>query len=66
MNHSLYPSYSVAIRTLGTAGDKYYRELVSIDNQSIRPDKIYIYIITNIYSVILLNTESTQLYEFFR
>jgi len=37
-------SYSVAIRTLGTAGDKYYEELISLHNQTVKPDKIIAYI----------------------
>lgn len=44
MDISSYPSYSVAIRTLGTAGEKYYRELVSIDKQTIAPQGIFVYI----------------------
>lgn len=37
-------SYSVAIRTLGTAGQKYLETLKSISNQSIPPTSIYVYI----------------------
>lgn len=37
-------TYSVAIRTLGTAGDKFRRELVSLHRQTIQPDKIVVYI----------------------
>lgn len=37
-------SYSIAIRTLGTSGDKLLRELTSIYKQSIQPDKIVVYI----------------------
>lgn len=37
-------SYSIAIRTLGTSGDKLVRELTSISNQTITPDKVIIYI----------------------
>lgn len=39
-----YPSYSVAIRTLGTAGDKYVAEIHSVYNQTIKPDGVYVYI----------------------
>lgn len=35
-------SYSVAIRTLGTAGEKYQRLLDSIAKQTIRPEKIVV------------------------
>lgn len=37
-------SYSVAIRTLGTSGDKFVRELTSIAKQTILPDKVVVYI----------------------
>lgn len=37
-------SYSVAIRTLGTAGEKYQMELESIIAQTIKPQKIVVYI----------------------
>ena len=36
--------YSVAIRTLGTAGDKYFRTLESLRDQTIPPQKILVYI----------------------
>ena len=36
--------YSVAIRTLGKAGDKYRRLLESINAQSCKPAKIVVYI----------------------
>ena len=39
---SAHISYSVAIRTLGTAGTKYERLLNSILNQTIRPEKIVV------------------------
>lgn len=39
-----YPKYSVAIRTLGTAGDKFVREINSLLKQSILPEKIFAYI----------------------
>lgn len=35
-------SYSVAIRTLGTAGEKYEKLLRSIQNQTIQPEKIIV------------------------
>lgn len=37
-------SYSIAIRTLGTAGDKFNRELQSIACQTLKPEKVVIYI----------------------
>jgi len=37
-------SYSVAIRTLGTAGEKFQRLLDSLSRQSIAPEEIYVYI----------------------
>lgn len=40
----LYPTYSVAIRTLGTAGEKYLQELKSLDKQTIQPEHIFVYI----------------------
>lgn len=40
----MLPSYSIAIRTLGTSGDKFVRELNSIAAQTIKPDKVIIYI----------------------
>ena len=39
-----YPSYSVAIRTLGTAGDKYQETLNSIARQTVKPENIFVYI----------------------
>lgn len=39
-----YPSYSVAIRTLGTSGDKFVKELKSIYRQTIAPEKVVVYI----------------------
>ena len=38
------PSYSVAIRTLGTAGDKYKRELESIAAQTVQPERVVVYL----------------------
>lgn len=40
----MLPSYSIAIRTLGTAGEKFVRELDSIARQTIKPEKVIIYI----------------------
>lgn len=37
-------SYSIAIRTLGTAGEKYLEELRSIGRQTIQPEKVVVYI----------------------
>lgn len=37
-------TYSVAIRTLGTAGDKFKRELISLHQQTVMPEKIMVYI----------------------
>ena len=37
-------SYSVAIRTLGTAGEKFQRLLDSLSVQTIAPEGIYVYI----------------------
>ena len=37
-------SYSIAIRTLGTAGAKYLEELRSITRQTIQPEKVVVYI----------------------
>ena len=36
--------YSVAIRTLGKAGDAYQKELNSLNSQSIKPEKIVVYL----------------------
>lgn len=36
--------YTAVIRTLGKAGDKYQRLLNSINNQSVKPEKILVYI----------------------
>ncbi len=38
------PSYSIAIRTLGTSGEKFERELKSIKQQTIKPEKVVVYI----------------------
>lgn len=37
-------TYSIAIRTLGTAGDKYLEELRSIVRQTVPPEKVVVYI----------------------
>ncbi|MCH5240190.1 MAG: glycosyltransferase [Muribaculaceae bacterium] len=37
-------SYSIAIRTLGTAGEKFRKELESIRSQTVKPDKVIVYI----------------------
>lgn len=37
-------SYCAAIRTLGTAGDKYLQTLKSLEDQTVKPKKIIIYI----------------------
>ena len=37
-------NYSVAIRTLGKAGDKYERLLRSVDKQTVAPDGVFVYI----------------------
>ncbi len=39
-----FPSYSIAIRTLGTSGEKFVKELDSIAKQTIPPEKVVIYI----------------------
>ena len=36
--------YSIAIRTLGTSGDKFVRELESIKRQTLQPEKVVVYI----------------------
>ena len=41
---SRLPSYSVAIRTLGTAGDKFRQELESIKVQTVQPERVLVYI----------------------
>lgn len=37
-------NYSIAIRTLGTSGEKFVRELESIKRQTIQPEKVIIFI----------------------
>ena len=37
-------TYSIAIRTLGTAGEKFRRELQSIAAQTVQPEKVVVYI----------------------
>lgn len=41
---SVYPSYSVAIRTVGTSGDMFVRLIKSLTVQTFEPDAIYVYI----------------------
>ena len=43
-DNSFLPSYSFAIRTLGTAGEKFRKELESICAQTVQPEKVVIYI----------------------
>lgn len=38
------PSYSIAIRTLGTAGEFFRRELESIMRQTVQPERVVVYI----------------------
>ena len=38
------PTYSIAIRTLGTAGEKFRRELASICAQTVQPERVMVYI----------------------
>ena len=38
------PTYSIAIRTLGSAGEKFLEELRSIAKQTVRPEKVIVYI----------------------
>lgn len=46
MNNSLvsYPSYSVAIRTLGTGGDVYRRMIECLRRQTVQPEGIFVFI----------------------
>lgn len=37
-------TYSVAIRTVGKAGDKYIQELKSLHAQTIKPTHIYVFL----------------------
>lgn len=39
-----YPTYSVSIRTLGTAGKKYQETLNSVARQTVKPEKVLVYI----------------------
>lgn len=39
-----YPTYSVSIRTLGTAGEKYQETLNSVARQTVKPEKVLVYI----------------------
>ena len=38
------PSYAIAIRTLGTSGDKFRKELKSICAQTVQPERVLVYI----------------------
>ena len=38
------PSYSIAIRTLGTSGEKFRSELESICTQTVQPERVLVYI----------------------
>ena len=38
------PKYSIAIRTLGTAGEKFRQELESIARQTIQPERVIVYV----------------------
>lgn len=38
------PTYSIAIRTLGTAGEKFRKELESICAQTVQPERVMVYI----------------------
>lgn len=40
----IYPSYCVAIRTLGTAGEKYLETLRSCERQTVKAEHIFVYI----------------------
>ena len=40
----ILPSYSIAIRTIGTAGDKFRKELESICAQTVQPERVLVYI----------------------
>lgn len=44
MSAPQYPGYSVAIRTLGTAGEKYLRTLQACAAQTVQPRRILVYI----------------------
>lgn len=44
INTAVPPSYSVAIRTLGLAGEAFRRELVSLYKQTLKPQKVVVYI----------------------
>ena len=39
-----HPSYSIAIRTLGSAGEKFRKELETICAQTVQPERVVIYI----------------------
>ena len=37
-------SYSIAIRTLGTAGEKFRKDLESLCAQTVQPERVVVYI----------------------
>lgn len=41
---AILPSYSIAIRTLGTSGEKFRKELESICIQTVQPERVLVYI----------------------
>lgn len=43
-SEELIPKYSIAIRTLGTAGEKFRQELESIARQTIQPERVIVYV----------------------
>lgn len=43
-SEELIPKYSIAIRTLGTAGEKFRQELESIVRQTIQPERVIVYV----------------------
>lgn len=40
----MLPKYSIAIRTLGTAGEKFRQELESIVRQTVQPERVLVYV----------------------
>ena len=54
------PSYSIAIRTLGTAGEKFRQELASIKAQTRQPDRVLVYIAEVRCSVVCGRDRSTE------
>lgn len=41
---TIHPSYSIAIRTLGTSGEKFQKEIESICAQTVPPERVMVYI----------------------